>query len=217
LPIIEIQPVSKSASQNIAASHQHRVGVYFKRSGSALERMETPGTVQAQNACPVGADHPFVSDRDNSGDPVVLQVGGRGGVVRRNIAFVEDRDAAERAGNQFIARDAECVDVVIHQAVKRIHAVRAGRVEECKPRRSRESETIAVSGYVSNMVGDESVSVRQQLLLSACIVEANQSVGGGDVDRAGLRVRKNAIDALLGLGRRPSICTGITPWSSEPT
>ena len=44
--------------------------------------------LEAENARAVCADHPFVADRDDGRDPVVLQVGSHGGVVRRDGAFV---------------------------------------------------------------------------------------------------------------------------------
>ena len=84
--------------------------------------------------------------------------------------------------------------MVINQSMKRIHAARTGRVEEGQSGGSGEGEPVAVSSDIGDVIGNEPVGASQHLLLGASVVEANQAVGGGDVDCAGLRVRKNAVD-----------------------
>ena len=55
------------------------------------------------------------------------------------------------------------------------------------------------------MVGDQPVGAGQNLLFAAGIIETNQSVGGGNVDRAGFRVKQDTVDAehmlVLDMGR----------------
>ena len=45
------------------------------------------------------------------------------------------------------------------------------------------------------MVGNQPIGARQHLLFAAGVVEANQAVSRGDIDRAALRIRQNSIDA----------------------
>src|SRR5580658_6743710 len=85
--------------------------------------------------------------------------------------------------------------MIAYQSVKSVHAVRPAGVEEGEAGRSGQRESIAVGNNIGHVVGDQSVGPRQHLLFAAGIVEANQTVGGGDIDRAGLRVRKNTIHA----------------------
>ena len=157
--------------------------------------MESPRTVEAENARAVSAHHPLRADRDHGGNPVVLQVRSCGGVVRRDVAFVQERQAAQGARHQFVAGNAERVHVIVDQTMKRIHAARTAGVEEGQARGSSERETTTVGDDIGHVVGNQPIGARQHLLLAAGVVEANQAVRGGDVDRAGFRVGKNSIDA----------------------
>ena len=157
--------------------------------------MEMSGAVEAENARAISADHPLGTDRDDRGDPVVLKIGRRSRVVGGDVALVQYRQATERAGHEFVPGNAERVDMVVDQSVKRVHAARAAGVEESKPSRSRKREAVAVSGDVRNVVGDQAIGARQHLLLASGIVETNQAVRGGNIDGGSLGIWKDPVHA----------------------
>ena len=119
--------------------------------------MEASPAIKAENAGAVRSDHPLRANRSDRGDPVVLKVRSLSGVVHRDVAFIEKREAAERAGNEFVAGNAERIDVVIHQSMERVHAAGAARVEEGQPGRGRQREAVAVGSDVGHVVGDKAV------------------------------------------------------------
>ena len=85
--------------------------------------------------------------------------------------------------------------MIVHQAVEGIHAVSAAGIEECEARGSGERQASAVGSDIGDMIGDQAVAPRQNLLLTTRIVEAHQSIRGRDIDRARLRVGENSIYA----------------------
>src|SRR6266576_1819167 len=76
-----------------------------------------------------------------------------------------------------------------------VHAVRATGIEKRKTRGSGERQASAVGSDIGDMIGDQAVAPRQNLLLTTRIVEAHQSIRGRDIDRARLRVGENSIYA----------------------
>ena len=67
-----------------------------------------------------------------------------GGVVDLHVALFELRKAAQRARHQFIAGNAERIDVVVDQSLEGVHAARAAGVEKCQAGRRRQGQAVLI-------------------------------------------------------------------------
>src|SRR3954447_9399867 len=79
--------------------------------------------------------------------------------------------------------------------MERVHAARAAIIEEGESGWSAERQASAIYGHIGDVVSDESVGFRQDLLFAARVVELDQTIGRGNVDHTSLRVRQNAVYA----------------------
>src|ERR1035441_5875689 len=157
--------------------------------------MEVSGAVEAHHPRTVRSHHPFSANGHNGSNPVVLQTGSCGGVVRCHVTFLQHGKTAKCAGNKLVARYAERINMVVDQSVEGVHAARATGVEKGQAGGSRQSQAVTVGGHIGDVVGDEPVGASQHLLLAAGTVKSNQAVGGGNVHRACLGIKQDAVDA----------------------
>src|SRR6266850_1285132 len=85
--------------------------------------------------------------------------------------------------------------MVVHQSMKRIHAVgAAGRVQEGQARRSTYHQAIVVNSHVCDVVRDKPFGSCENLLLASIRIETDQTICRSYRYSAGPAVRHDAID-----------------------
>src|SRR6266436_3929615 len=86
--------------------------------------------------------------------------------------------------------------MVVHQSMKRIHAVGAASlIQEGQSRRSAYHQAIVVNSHVSDVVRDKPVGSRQNLLLASIRIETDQTICRSYRYSPGPAVRHDTVDA----------------------
>src|ERR1035438_5435024 len=124
--IIGVEAAVERSGVDAALGDQHGVRVNHERIARFREAAPLPHRVQPQHASAVRAGEPIVADTAERGDPVVLQPRIGSGVGSFDHAVFENRQTAERAGENRPPLGCDGVHVVVDQSVKRVQTAGSG-------------------------------------------------------------------------------------------
>src|SRR6266702_32228 len=109
---------TESAGQNMLTGCQHGIGIHHNTRARSVCDSEMTIGAEALYSRSIGSNKPLTSDRNNRGNPVVLENRGCSGEILADVISVQNRQSSKGSGQQAASEASQSIDVVIYQTLK---------------------------------------------------------------------------------------------------